>query len=79
MRLLNFFFSIYLILPAALGPGIYSASNKNEYRKHKNNKVLGSRVRVGIPVGSIFFHISIKFRPPLGPEAHSPGDKATRA
>jgi hypothetical protein len=27
-----FFFSIYLILPAALGPGIYSASNRNEYR-----------------------------------------------
>jgi hypothetical protein len=30
-------FSIYLILPAALGPGIYSASNKNEYKKKKNN------------------------------------------
>jgi hypothetical protein len=25
------FFSIYLILPAALGPGVYSASNRNEY------------------------------------------------
>jgi hypothetical protein len=24
------FFSIGLILPAALGPGVYSASNKNE-------------------------------------------------
>jgi hypothetical protein len=23
-------FSIYLILPAALGPGVYSASNRNE-------------------------------------------------
>jgi hypothetical protein len=30
-------FSIYLILPAILGPGIYSASNINEYQKQKNN------------------------------------------
>jgi hypothetical protein len=28
---------IYLILPAGLGPGVYSASNRNEYQKHKNN------------------------------------------
>jgi hypothetical protein len=34
-------FSIYLIPPAALGPGVYSASNRNEYRKHKNNNVSG--------------------------------------
>jgi hypothetical protein len=27
----------YLILPATLGPGVYSASNKNEYQKQKNN------------------------------------------
>jgi hypothetical protein len=26
-------FSIYLILPAALGPGVYSGSNRNEYQK----------------------------------------------
>jgi hypothetical protein len=26
-------FSIYLILPAALVPGVYSASNRNEYQK----------------------------------------------
>jgi hypothetical protein len=32
----NTFFSIYLILPAALGPGVYSASNRNQYQKHKN-------------------------------------------
>jgi hypothetical protein len=25
------------ILPVALGPGVYSASNRNEYQKHKNN------------------------------------------
>jgi hypothetical protein len=31
------FFSIYLILPAALGPGVYSASNRNAYQKQKNN------------------------------------------
>jgi hypothetical protein len=29
-------FLIYLILPAALGPWVYSASNRNEYQKHKN-------------------------------------------
>jgi hypothetical protein len=29
-------FSIYLIIPAALGPGVYSASNRNEYRKQNN-------------------------------------------
>jgi hypothetical protein len=32
-----FFFPIYLILPSALGPGIYSASNRNEFRKQKND------------------------------------------
>jgi hypothetical protein len=31
------FLSSYLILPVALGPGVYSASNRNEYQKHKNN------------------------------------------
>jgi hypothetical protein len=30
------FFSIYLILPAALGPGVHSASARNEYQKQKN-------------------------------------------
>jgi hypothetical protein len=29
--------AIYLILPAALGPGVYSASNRNEYQKQKKN------------------------------------------
>jgi hypothetical protein len=24
-------------LPVAIGPGVYSASNRNEYQKHKNN------------------------------------------
>jgi hypothetical protein len=30
-------FSIYLILPAALAPGVHLASNRNEYQKQKNN------------------------------------------
>jgi hypothetical protein len=33
---LNKFFSIYLILLVALGPGVYSASNRNENKKQKN-------------------------------------------
>jgi hypothetical protein len=36
-RGMNFWFSSCFILPAALGPGVYSASNRNEYRKQKNN------------------------------------------
>jgi hypothetical protein len=30
-------FSIYPILVAALGPGVHSASNRNEYQKQENN------------------------------------------
>jgi hypothetical protein len=30
-------FLIYLILPASLGAEVYSASNRNEYQKQKNN------------------------------------------
>jgi hypothetical protein len=30
-------FTICLILPTALGPGVYSASNRNEYQRQKNN------------------------------------------
>jgi hypothetical protein len=33
----NAFFSIYIILPAALDHGLYSASNRNKYQKQKNN------------------------------------------
>jgi hypothetical protein len=32
---------VYLILPAAPDPGVYSASNRNEYQKHKINNVSG--------------------------------------
>jgi hypothetical protein len=31
------FFSVYLILPAALDLVVYSASNRNVYQKQKNN------------------------------------------
>jgi hypothetical protein len=34
-------FSIYLILPAALGPGVYSASNRNGYQKQKKKCFCG--------------------------------------
>jgi hypothetical protein len=41
------FFKIYLILPAALGPRVYSASNRNECQKQKNKIMfLGSKVRL---------------------------------
>jgi hypothetical protein len=33
---------MYLIFPAALGPGVCSASNRNEYQKRRNNAA-GSR------------------------------------
>jgi hypothetical protein len=33
----DFFFPMYLILPAALVLGVYSDSNINEYQKQKNN------------------------------------------
>jgi hypothetical protein len=35
MRGGEWFLSIYLILPAELGPGVYSATNRNEYQKQK--------------------------------------------
>jgi hypothetical protein len=40
----NELFSIYLILPAALGLGVYSATNRNEYQK-KKKMLLRSRAR----------------------------------
>jgi hypothetical protein len=29
--------TISKVMLVALGPGVYSASNRNEYQKHKNN------------------------------------------
>jgi hypothetical protein len=43
MKWMNFV-SIYLILLAALGPGIYSDCNRDEYQKRKYN-IPGSRAR----------------------------------
>jgi hypothetical protein len=41
---LSIAFSTHLILPAALGPGVYSASTRNEYQE-KKNMFLGSRAQ----------------------------------
>jgi hypothetical protein len=35
---IDLFFSIYLILPAAILPEGFSASNRNEYQKQTNNR-----------------------------------------
>jgi hypothetical protein len=45
-RLSNIMFPICLILPAALGPGVHRVSNRNEYRKQKNN-VSGEKSAAG--------------------------------
>jgi hypothetical protein len=42
----NDFSLIYLSLPATLGPGVYSASNINEYQKQINN-VFGEESAAG--------------------------------
>jgi hypothetical protein len=44
--MLHFFFSIYLIFPAALGPGVGSASNRNEYQESSWGVEGGRRVRL---------------------------------
>jgi hypothetical protein len=33
---MNEFFSMYIIILTTLGPGVYSASNRNQYQKQKN-------------------------------------------
>jgi hypothetical protein len=43
----NEFFAIYLILPAVLGPGVYSASYNGECQKQKNN-VSGEKSAAGV-------------------------------
>jgi hypothetical protein len=43
----HWIFSIDLILPAAIGPGVYSASNRNEYQEFsrlKKNRQTGNLV-----------------------------------
>jgi hypothetical protein len=34
--MVNYFFTIYLILPASLGPGVYLTCSRNECQKQKN-------------------------------------------
>jgi hypothetical protein len=34
-------YNLLIIFQAALGPEVYSASNRNEYQTHKNNNVSG--------------------------------------
>jgi hypothetical protein len=47
----NIFFSIGRIIPTALGPGVYSASNKNSIRSRK--MFLGSRARLVRRAGNL--------------------------
>jgi hypothetical protein len=47
-----FEFFFYLIFPAAIGPGVCSASNRNEYQKQKNT-FLGSGARSVRRAGSL--------------------------
>jgi hypothetical protein len=35
------FGQVLRLVPASLDPGVHSASNRNEYQKHKNNNVSG--------------------------------------
>jgi hypothetical protein len=42
----NEFFSIYVVLPAAPVPGVYSASNRIEYQMQKHN-VSGELIAAG--------------------------------
>jgi hypothetical protein len=56
MRPMNFF-SIYLIPLAALGPGIHSASNRNEYQKQTNNPYRPPRPVTRI--ASLYFFLNI--------------------
>jgi hypothetical protein len=42
------YLSVYLILPATLGHGVYSASNRKEYEKQKKVIFLGSKATASV-------------------------------
>jgi hypothetical protein len=46
----DFFFSIYLILPTALGLGVHSASDRNEYQKQKKKCFWGVERAICEPI-----------------------------
>jgi hypothetical protein len=49
----NEFFSIYLILPTTLHPGVHPASNRYEYQKQKNNVSEGVKCRRCVGLATI--------------------------
>jgi hypothetical protein len=49
----HWIFSVYLILPAALGPRVYSASNRNEHEKQKRKIFLGSKKQMAYKAYSL--------------------------
>jgi hypothetical protein len=55
------FFSIYLILLATLSPGVYSASNRNEYQKQKNNVSWGVNPTLSRPVVLNLYETAAQF------------------
>jgi hypothetical protein len=69
----NEFFSIYLIIPAAVGPGVHSASNINKYKKQKNNVSVEQFVGLTVLPPSVsrlfgqrgILNIRQPYRPPL--------------
>jgi hypothetical protein len=53
-------------LAATLGPEVYSASNRNEYQKHKNNYFILTTMRLADLTGlTLFAIISILYLCPL--------------
>jgi hypothetical protein len=60
------FFPVYLILPATLGPGVHSASNRNEHQKQKKN-VSGEYSMASVRLTTSPPSVSRLFRQPYRP------------